>query len=399
MEYRRFGRTELQMPVFSTGGMRYQHQWQDLPMEEVSREGQANLEAIIRCSLELGINHIETARGYGSSERQLGQILPDLPREQLIVQTKVSPESDVGRFRDNFHDSLARLNLDYVDLFAIHGINNEETLQWSLGPDGCLKAARDFVKQGLARHIGFSTHGSTDVIVRAIQAEEHGGFDYVNLHWFYIFQDNWPAVLEARKQDMGVFIISPSDKGGMLYKPSDKLREITSPLHPIVFNDLFCLSFPEIHTLSIGVARPSDYDEHIEAVEQLDQAVELVPPIAERMEGVMYETVGREFAERYAEGIPRWEEVPGGINIRIILWLYNLARAYDMVEYGRMRYNLLGNGGHWFPGFNMAKAVEEKISLTPALAQSPFKDEIPRLLDEAHALLWSKPEKRLSESG
>src|SRR5512144_717224 len=87
MLYRRFGRTNLQMPVFSCGGMRFQYKWQDMPLAEIPREGekgQANLEATVRRSLELGINHIETARGYGSSERQLGVILPTLPREKLI---------------------------------------------------------------------------------------------------------------------------------------------------------------------------------------------------------------------------------------------------------------------------------------------------------------------------
>src|SRR5262249_50732555 len=74
--YRRFGKTNLQMPFFSCGGMRYQHKWNDVPLSEVPPDNQANLEATIRRSVELGINHIETARGYGSSERQLGLILP-----------------------------------------------------------------------------------------------------------------------------------------------------------------------------------------------------------------------------------------------------------------------------------------------------------------------------------
>src|SRR2546427_445899 len=64
MEYRRFGRTELRMPVFSCGGMRYQYKWQDVAPDEVPPDNQKNLEATIQRALELGINHIETARGY-----------------------------------------------------------------------------------------------------------------------------------------------------------------------------------------------------------------------------------------------------------------------------------------------------------------------------------------------
>ncbi len=78
MKYRRFGRTDLQMPVFSCGGMRYQHKWDDCPAEEIPESNQRNLEATVLRALEVGINHIETARGYGTSEMQLGWLLPKL---------------------------------------------------------------------------------------------------------------------------------------------------------------------------------------------------------------------------------------------------------------------------------------------------------------------------------
>ena len=68
MKYRRFGRTEIRMPVISCGRMRYQYKWQDVDPDAIPRDNQENLEAIIRRAFELGINHFETARGYGSSE-------------------------------------------------------------------------------------------------------------------------------------------------------------------------------------------------------------------------------------------------------------------------------------------------------------------------------------------
>ena len=102
MKYRRFGRTELQMPVISCGGMRYQFKWQDVDPKEVPPDNQANLEATIRRAVELGINHIETARGYGSSEMQLGYVLPTFPRDRIIVQTKVAPHKDPDDFLKTF---------------------------------------------------------------------------------------------------------------------------------------------------------------------------------------------------------------------------------------------------------------------------------------------------------
>ena len=142
MKYRRFGRTELQMPVISCGGMRYQFKWQDVEPGEIPADNQANLEATIRRALELGITHIETARGYGTSEMQLGRLLPTLPRERMIVQTKVPPAATAEEFLATFEKSMAYLRLEHVDLLSIHGINLRQHLDWTLREGGCLAAAR-----------------------------------------------------------------------------------------------------------------------------------------------------------------------------------------------------------------------------------------------------------------
>jgi predicted aldo/keto reductase-like oxidoreductase len=160
MKYRRFGRTELAMPVFSCGGMRYQFKWQDVPAQDIPAENQDNLEATIRRAVELGIHHIETARGYGSSEMQLGRVLPTFPRGQLIVQTKVAPMERAEDFLSTFDKSMSHLRLDYVDLLALHGINDRRFLDWSLQKGGCLAAARRLQKEGRVRHVGFSTHAT-----------------------------------------------------------------------------------------------------------------------------------------------------------------------------------------------------------------------------------------------
>ena len=115
------------MPVISCGGMRYQFKWQDVPPQDIPRANQENLEACIHRALELGINHIETARGYGTSEMQLGAVLPKLPRDKMIVQTKVTPRATAEEFLKTFDDSMNYLKLDHVDLLSLHGINNRET--------------------------------------------------------------------------------------------------------------------------------------------------------------------------------------------------------------------------------------------------------------------------------
>lgn len=393
MYYRRFGRTELQMPVLSCGGMRYQQSWNDLPPEAIEEEGQRNLEATIERSLELGINHIETARGYGSSEMQLGRILPRLPREKMIVQTKIAPFATAKEFRETFETSMAYLKLDHVDLLSLHGINDAQLLDWSLRKGGCLEEARKLQREGRARHIGFTTHATINLIMQAVESD---GFDYINVHWYFVNELNWSAIQAATKRDMGVFIISPTDKGGMLYDPPAKMVELCRPLSPIAFNDLFCLARPEVHTLSLGAARPSDFDEHVAALAHYDRAAEITAPIEQRLRAEMENVLGRDWCEGWWKNLPPYVDLPGEVNAQEILRLWTYAKALDLVGWGKMRYNLMGNAGHWFPGANAANLDPE--AMRAALAGYRFADRVPGILKEAHDLMLDAPKKRLSQS-
>ena len=203
MKYRRFGRTGLMMPVISCGGMRYQHKWQDTPPAEIPPDNQANLEACIHRALELGINHIETARGYGTSEMQLGNVLPKLPRDKIIVQTKVTPFATPEEFLATFETSMKYLRLDHVDLLSLHGVNvsgAQDAGYWSLRRGGCLEAARKLQAEGRCRFVGFSTHATTDNILDAHQQQRRFRLcDGPPALVFLVNDLNWSCVQAAAK--------------------------------------------------------------------------------------------------------------------------------------------------------------------------------------------------------
>ena len=393
---RRFGRTGLAMPVLSLGGMRFQQSWSDLPPEQITDASQDNLRQLLERAVAAGLHHIETARHYGSSERQLGWLLQAVPDPQRILQSKVPPQADADAFEAELATSFERLGVERLDLLAIHGLNQPDHLEATLRPGGCLAVVRRWQADGRIGAVGFSTHAPLALIEAAIASD---AFDYVNLHWYYIRQDNRPAIERALAHDMGVFVISPTDKGGHLHTPSERLQQLCSPLHPIVFNDLFCLSSPGIHTISVGAARPSDLDLHLQAVALLERAPQLLAPVLERLEQARQAALGEAWLSSWQQGLPAWQDTPGQINLPVLLWLHNLLEAWDLQSFARARYGLLGQGGHWFPGAN-ADALDAAVSeeqLLQALAASPWRQRIPGLLRGLRERLGGTPVQRLQE--
>ncbi|HEY5448147.1 MAG TPA: aldo/keto reductase, partial [Polyangia bacterium] len=114
MLYRRFGRTGIDMSAFSCGGMRAQQSW--TRSARVSAASQANVDAVVARALAVGINHFETARGYGTSEAQMGKALARHPRSAFVLQTKLRPNEDPAAFEAQLEESFTLLGVDTIDL-------------------------------------------------------------------------------------------------------------------------------------------------------------------------------------------------------------------------------------------------------------------------------------------
>ncbi len=247
----------------------------------------------------------------------------------------------------------------------------------------------------MIRALGFSSHGPASTIIKAI---ETGLFDYVNLWYSYIYQINLPAIQAARAQDMGVFIISPNDKGGCLYDPPKKLTRLCAPLSPMTFNDLFILSHSDIHTISCGVTKAQDLDEHVNAVNEMDALAPTVSEIRQRLDAELNAVIDENWARTFRQGLPDWAQTPGQVNIPVILWLWTLAQAFDLEKYAKMRYNLMGSAEHWFPGNKADKLADvQPADLRRALQTSPHAERIIDILEQAHQRLSGEAVKRLSE--
>jgi predicted aldo/keto reductase-like oxidoreductase len=377
MEYRRFGRTNEKISVITRGGMRFKHGWNP-PRNHLPAESIKNCIEITKKAFDVGINHIETAYGYMKSENLYGISLKELgvPRDQFKMMTKGAPMTG-DETRALVEEQLTNLKLDFIDFYGWHGINNEERLQAAIKPGGPVEVLHQMKEEGLVRHIGFSTHAPLDIILRALNTDL---FSFVNLHYYYFFQRNFAAVQLAAKKDIGIFIISPNEKGGMLWKPSVIVREACAPMTAIQFNGRFCLEHSEITTLSMGIHELEHFPQNLSILSEEKIYTDKEQKIRRQMDGRLNEVV--ELCTLCNECLPCPEE----INIPEVLRFRNLLQAYGMEDYGKFRYNMFEGEGHWFPGNFASKCTE----CGDCLPRCPEKLEIPKLLFDTHHRLFDK---------
>ena len=348
-----------------------------------------NAKQVISEAVALGINHIETASGYGKSEEYLGKALQDglsQEREKLYITSKIPLTVDADTMRRCIDKSLESLQLDYLDCLGIHGLNTWQHLEWVRAENGCMQAVREAIDDGRVRHVGFSTHAPLEVILAAINTDF---FEFINLHYYYFFQRNLKAVEFAAEKDMGIFIISPADKGGRLYTPPERLKELTYPFSPLELNYRFLLSDKRITTLSVGAAIPEELIEPLKVADNDGELSLEEISVFERLENHQNQVLGTEKCSQCYECLP----CPENINIPEVLRLRNLTVAYDMEDYGKYRYGMFENAGHWFPGMKGSRCTE----CGDCLPRCPEELDIPGLLKDTHERLKGKEGRRLWE--
>ena len=144
---RRFGRTNLQMPILSLGGMRFQKSWEELDFSQITLNEQKKVENILNLANKYGLSHVETAKYYGTSEVQLGTGFKNISQIPRILQTKIPPNKDPKVFERELYASFEKLQVKKIDLIAIHGINSSEHLYYAIRNGGCIDILKNFQKR------------------------------------------------------------------------------------------------------------------------------------------------------------------------------------------------------------------------------------------------------------
>ena len=378
MEYRRFGKTNKEISVITLGGMRFKHGW-DNPRDVIPDDTLEQCKFSVEKAFEQGINHIETAYGYTKSEHAYGIVLNDVlktKRDSYYLMTKGHPKT-ARDMRAMVEEQLKALKTNYIDFYAWHGINNHEILNKVCAKGGPVEELHKMKAEGLIKHIGFSTHGSLETIISTIQTDM---FEFVNLHYYYFFQRNKGAIDLAQSKDMGVFIISPNDKGGQLFKPSQKLSELCAPVSPLEWNSRFCLSNPAIHTLSFGLP-------FTETSNQVDGIFPISVPLSPKDAKIKLELDSQVLLDPYADfdGFSM-ENDPSGINIPEILRFRKLLKCYEMESFGKYRYNMMQPNDHWYGGKFPTEENLAKIDMGKCPNGIPLKE----MLRETHQALYKQ---------
>lgn len=208
MNYRRLGRTNLQVSELSFGAARG------------AATDPQGFKATTQAVIDAGINLIDTAESYenGISESALGEALQGHP--DVLIETKYRPydsHSPDANYTGSPHallasveDSLRRLRRDHIDILLGHGIRNLATLDRFMD-DGCYEAMVKLREQGKVRFIGISELSEGDGTHQVLQkAVPTGAFDVVMLTINFLLQTAIESVLPLCQQhDVGTVVMMP----------------------------------------------------------------------------------------------------------------------------------------------------------------------------------------------
>ena len=358
MEKRRLGKTELEVTAVSYGAIK---------LPGISEEEAAEC---LNRALDLGVNYVDTARNYRDSEAKIGKALKDR-RDEFYVATKSGARDYDGAMAD-LESSLRELQMDYIDIWQLHSVSNDQAWQAVMGEDGALKAQRKAQDEGLVRHASITIHRSLDVMRKAITS---GEFETVMLCYGPLDSEHVADILPlAKQQDMGTIIMKALSGGRMTY-PKDARRAGLGGPDALVAGALrWVLSDANVDCVIPGM----------QAVHEVEENAALADPFIplsdeERREliGLLGEFGGQYRYEQRCLQCGYCQPCPQGVEIPAIFQAASIVRGYpdDLKRMGYEMYQALEVG------------AEACVECEQCLEKCPAGLPIPEMLKEARELL------------
>lgn len=206
MKYRRLGRTNINSFPTAFGG---------IPIQRISEEEAIKL---IRRAIELGINLIDTARGYTDSEIKIGKALKGIDKK--VYLSSKSPNRTKDGIYEDVKISLKNLSVNKVVIYHIHGVNDWNTFQRIFEPDGAYYGLLKAKEDGFIDFIAVSSHNN-DILAELIKTNK---FDIIQVSYNFIEtmpeEKVFPLALE---RDIGIIAMKPM-AGGVLPNPKLSLK-------------------------------------------------------------------------------------------------------------------------------------------------------------------------------
>ena len=228
--------------------------------------------AIIDRAFSGGINYFDTAHIYqdGDSEKFIGEVLSSYPRESYYLATKFKV-TDAKDIKEMFNRQLKRCNTEYFDIYLLHNITAGTFDQYTDPANGYLEFLLEQQKEGHIRHLGFSSHGTPDIIQKVLDWHR---FDMAQIQLNYL---DWSLIDAAAQykvlEDNGVpvWIMEPV-KGGKLANLNREAADILEAAAPgrshssWAFRYLFDL--PAVHTILSGMSSLEQLEDNLAVFEE-----------------------------------------------------------------------------------------------------------------------------------
>ena len=269
MIYRDF--QDLKLSALGMGAMR-------LPVidGDDSRIDVGAAENMVAYAMEHGINYYDTAWGYhgGQSEIVMGNALKKYPREKFFLATKFPGYdlSNMDKVEEIFEEQLRKCQVEYFDFYLFHNVCEMNIDAYLDKKYGIYDYLMEQKKNGRIRHLGFSAHGSYDVIRRFLDAYgENMEFCQLQLNYLdWSFQDAKAKVELLKEHNIPVWVMEPL-RGGKLATLPEKETAALKALRPDedipAWAFRFLQSIPEVTMVLSGMSNVEQMKANIETFE------------------------------------------------------------------------------------------------------------------------------------